>query len=125
MSGRVVSLHRDAPPVVGVRHGEGHDLIIDHCLFCGGKHVHGDGGDPGPYYGHRVAHCPRDVGCGYFLVDRDADRDVLLLGTKFAPCFYEACHLLYQTARARLYLVFPRQNDDRWRIKSRKLRRLS
>ncbi len=123
MSGSAVSLYRDAPPVVGVRHGEGHHLIIDCCLFCGGKHVHGDGGDPGPFYGHRVAHCPFDVGGGYFLEDRDADRDVLMINTKFAPCYFTACHLLHQTARTKCYFVFP-HDGDRGRIQSRKLRRL-
>jgi hypothetical protein len=112
------SLWRDAPPVIGVRRKRGGLLIIDCCIFCGAKHVHGDGGDPGPFFGHRVAHCPISVSgshVGYFLVDREARRDVLLLSANLAPCVFAACHLLHRAECARLYLVFPRPVAPRWR----------
>jgi hypothetical protein len=33
--------------VVAVRRTAGHLLIIDECPYCGGKHLHGSGGEYG------------------------------------------------------------------------------
>ena len=61
---------------VTVRRTPKDSLKILHCPFCGSEHWHGAGGDPGPDYGHRVAHCfPENVPVhlreryerGYFL----------------------------------------------------------
>jgi hypothetical protein len=59
-------------PVVAVEH-RGHLLVLDQCCYCGARHTHGDGGQPGPW--HRVAHCPtpqpKGASAGYVLVERE------------------------------------------------------
>jgi len=64
-------------PTVAVRLVDGHRLKVVRCPHCGRRdhHLHGDGGDAGPDYGHRVSHCiPDDLPpslrgkpLGYFL----------------------------------------------------------
>jgi hypothetical protein len=63
-------------PLVAVRRVDGHGILILHCPNCGRRdHLQGDGGDAGPDYGHRLAHCilddlpptPRGKSLGDFL----------------------------------------------------------
>lgn len=55
-------------PATLVRTRPGHPglLVVSHCVHCGSRHVHGEGGG----YGHRVAHCVRKSpdNRGYVLV---------------------------------------------------------
>jgi hypothetical protein len=67
-----------APPVVAVRR-HGHCLTLEKCPYCGELHMHGSGGKegvgrPGPWHGHRLAHCWRPearehISTGYYLVE--------------------------------------------------------
>jgi len=29
------------------------DLVVEHCPFCGKRHLHGGGAGPEPYFGYR------------------------------------------------------------------------
>ncbi|GLR85839.1 hypothetical protein [Bradyrhizobium iriomotense] len=105
----------DAPPVISVRR-KGHLLVIPRCPFCGMRgHTHGDGGRPGPFYGHRLTHCmtdplPREASRGYFLADEDAPRETRAVAAGHAPGCYRECHALRRGAGSTLYVIFPR--DD-------------
>ena len=37
------------------------------CPHCGKTHIHGGGGGPMPFGGHRVAHCEEPPNGGYFI----------------------------------------------------------
>jgi hypothetical protein len=53
---RLLAVASDQPPVVRCV-VKGNDLIVAQCPVCGKKHQHGAGGQAGPNYGHRLAHC--------------------------------------------------------------------
>ena len=70
MSNRAMFDHRE-PMMVSVKR-DGNILTIQRCPYCYRGHSHGAGGQRGPFYGHRLAHCvmPReDNSAGYYLAE--------------------------------------------------------
>ena len=60
-------------PIARVRRAGSVLRFVEGCPYCGQKHEHGvgDGGRAG-WHGHRVAHCPIDTPCGYYLLEEGA-----------------------------------------------------
>jgi hypothetical protein len=85
------------PTVVGIRYDRyGLEIVCPFCRITKGRgkgkprhHYHGTGGDPGPNYGHRVAHCvptdlppelrERKASLGYYIVDESHINNVPLV----------------------------------------------
>lgn len=47
----------DGRYILRCRHTKGNQVKTERCPLCDRNHYHGDGGQPGPDLGHRVAHC--------------------------------------------------------------------
>jgi hypothetical protein len=66
---------RPKPPTIVVkrlRRPGGDLLLIERCVFCGGRHTHGAANRPCGLTHHRLVHCvrpPPEAAAGYFLYE--------------------------------------------------------